>query len=194
MEPMRRLDAQAIAEVVLDDVRVPQDALLGGEAHAVATLRQVWDAWVLLSAADLLGVAEACLETTTRYASERVQFGRPIGTFQAVSHRLADSAVDVEIGRSLVYAAGLALDEGRENASALASAAKAWLSDAAVVAGESALQLHGGVGFTWEYDVHLLLRRAHSGAATLGDADFHRDRVASHMERVGVHSARESRS
>ncbi|MBW2385172.1 MAG: acyl-CoA dehydrogenase, partial [Deltaproteobacteria bacterium] len=194
IEPMRRLDAQAISEVVFDAVSVPEAALLGGASNAESTLCQVWDVWVLLAAADLLGVAGASLETTAGYVSERIQFGRPIGTFQAVSHRLADCAVDVEIGRSLVYAAGLALDEGRDNASALASAAKAWLGDAAVAASESALQLHGGVGFTWEYDVHLYLRRARSGAATLGDADFHRDRVASYMEREGVHSAREPRS
>ena len=74
------------------------------------------------------------------------------------------------------------------------AAAKAWLSEAAVEAVETALQIHGGVGFTWEYDVHLQLRRARCGAATQGDADFHRDRVAAHMERVGVQSARPPRS
>ena len=99
-----------------------------------------------------------------------------------MSHRLANNLVDVEIGRSLLYGACLALDEKRDNAVALVSAAKAWLSDAAVAAAESALQIHGGVGFTWEYDVHLHMRRSRCNAAILGDADHHRDRVADYMD------------
>ncbi len=98
-----------------------------------------------------------------------------------MSHRLANNLVDVEIGRSLLYGACLALDEKRDNAAALVSAAKAWLSDTAVSAAESALQIHGGVGFTWEYDVHLHMRRSRCNAALLGDADYHRDRVATYM-------------
>jgi alkylation response protein AidB-like acyl-CoA dehydrogenase len=90
--------------------------------------------------------------------------------------------VDVEIGRSLLYAACLAIDEGRDDAPALVSAVKSWAGDTAVSVAESAMQIHGGVGFTWEEDVHLYLRRARANAATLGDADFHRDRVAMHLD------------
>ncbi len=180
--PMRRLDAQAIAEVRFDNVRIGTDALLGGEGRSEQVLREAYDAWTVLTAADLLGSAEAALEMTTKYAGERIQFGRPIGSFQAVSHRLADGLVDVEIGRSLLYAACLAIDEGRDDAPALVSAAKSWAGDTAVSVAESALQIHGGVGFTWEEDVHLYLRRARANAATLGDADFHRDRVALHLD------------
>ena len=151
--------------------------MLGGAGHGAALLREVYDIWTVLVAADLLGSAEAALDLTRQYASERVQFGRPIGTFQAVSHRLADTLVDVEIGRSLLYGACLAIEEGRENAAPLVSAAKASLSDAAVRAAETALQIHGGVGFSWEYDVHLHLRRSRCNAALLGDADHHRDRI-----------------
>jgi alkylation response protein AidB-like acyl-CoA dehydrogenase len=179
---MNRMDSQASDEVVLDDVATDPDALLGGAARGHDTLREVYDIWTILTAADLLGSAEAALEMTRRYAIERVQFGRPIGTFQAVSHRLADRLVEVEIGRSLVYGACLALDERGENAPALVSAAKAWLSDAAISSVETALQIHGGVGFTWEYDVHLHMRRARCNAALLGDADHHRDRVADYMQ------------
>jgi alkylation response protein AidB-like acyl-CoA dehydrogenase len=117
--------------VRLSDVRIGPDALLGGSARGEALLREVYDVWTVLLAADLLGSAEASLELTQQYAIERVQFGRPIGTFQAVSHRLADDLVAAEIGRSLLYGACLALDEERENAGALVSAAKAWLSDTA---------------------------------------------------------------
>jgi acyl-CoA dehydrogenase len=184
--PMHRMDSQSCAEVVLSDVRIGPDALLGGSARGEALLREVYDVWTVLLAADLLGSAEASLELTQQYAIERVQFGRPIGTFQAVSHRLADDLVAAEIGRSLLYGACLALDEERENAGALVSAAKAWLSDTAVAAAETALQIHGGVGFSWEYDVHLHVRRARCNAALLGDADFHRDRVATYMDESWV--------
>ena len=181
--PMQRMDAQSCAEIVFENAEVVGDALLaGGEG----VLREAYEIWTVLLAADLLGSCEASLELTRQYASERVQFGKPIGSFQAVSHRLADDLVDVEIGRSLLYGACLALDERRDNALPLVSAAKAWLSDTAVRTAESALQIHGGVGFTWEYDVHLHVRRARCNAALLGDADWHRDRVATYMDEAWV--------
>jgi alkylation response protein AidB-like acyl-CoA dehydrogenase len=183
---MNRMDAQSCAEVVFENARVEGDALLGGADRGEAVLREVYEIWTVLMAADLLGSADASLELTRQYSIERVQFGKPIGSFQAVSHRLADNLVEVEIGRSLLYGACLALDEKRDNAVALVSAAKAWLSDAAVSAAESAMQIHGGVGFTWEYDVHLHMRRARCNAAMLGDADFHRDRVSTFMDESWV--------
>jgi alkylation response protein AidB-like acyl-CoA dehydrogenase len=183
---MDRMDAQSCAEVVFEDAKAEAGGLLGGGDRGDALLRDVYDIWTVLMAADLLGSAEASLELTREYASERVQFGRPIGSFQAVSHRLADTLVDVEIGRSLLHGACLALDERRDNAAPLVSAAKAWLSDTAVAAAETALQIHGGVGFTWEYDVHLHMRRARCNAALLGDADHHRDRVATYMDESWV--------
>jgi alkylation response protein AidB-like acyl-CoA dehydrogenase len=183
---MDRMDGQSCAALVFEDAKAEAGALLGGADRGEALLREVYDIWTALVAADLLGSAEASLELTRSYATERVQFGRPIGSFQAVSHRLADTLVDVEIGRSLLYGACLALDEGRDNAAPLVSAAKAWLSETAVAAAEAALQIHGGVGFTWEYDVHLHLRRSRCNAALLGDADHHRDRVAAYMEQSWV--------
>ncbi len=179
---MERMDGQSCSEIVFDAVRVGPEALLGDTSRAAELLQEVCGIWTVLMAADLLGSAEGALELSRQYAIERVQFGRPIGTFQAVSHRLADTLVDVEIGRSLLYGACLALDEKRPDATALVSAAKAWLSEVAVGAAETALQVHGGVGFTWEYDVHLHLRRSRCNAPLLGDADFHRDRVAAYME------------
>jgi alkylation response protein AidB-like acyl-CoA dehydrogenase len=141
----------------------------------------VYDIWTVLLAASLLGDAEAALAQTNEYAKQRVQFGRPIGSFQAVSHRLADVLVAIEIGRSLCYAACLHLDESRADAHVFVSAAKAWMSETAVDAAEAALQLHGGVGYTWELDVHLHLRRARANAVSLGDAAWHRERIARHL-------------
>ncbi len=183
---MNRMDAQSCAEVIFENAKVEADALLGGADSGEALLREIYDIWTVLLAADLLGSAEASLELTRQYASERVQFGKPIGSFQAVSHRLANDLVDVEIGCSLLYGACLALDEGRDNAAPLVSGAKAWLSDTAVAVAETALQVHGGVGFTWEYDVHLHMRRSRCNAAVLGDADHHRDRVATYMDESWV--------
>ncbi len=126
----------------------------------------------------LLGCAESALEMTSEYAKERVQFGQPIGSFQAVSHRLADILVDIEIGRSLLYGACLALMERRDDRRALVAAVKSWLNEAAIGATEAGVQLHGGIGYSWELDVHLYLRRARSNAATFGDSDFHREHIA----------------
>lgn len=176
--PMRRIDAQSIAEVVFERTPVRPESLLGGPDRCERILRETYDVWTVLVAADLVGVTEAVLRETTDYAKERVQFDRPIGSFQAVAHRLADMLVDCEIARSLLYAACLAIDEGRDNAPAMVSAAKAWAGDAAVAAAERAVKLHGGIGFTWELDLHLYLRRAHAAAASLGDSDSHRDRIA----------------
>lgn len=176
--PMRRLDAQSIAEVVFDDVALTPDALLGGPGQAEEILRSTYDISTVLCTADLLGTAEAALAMATEYAKERIQFDRPIGSFQAVSHRLADLLVEVEIGRSLLYAACLAIDEVQADSSILTSAAKAFISETAIRATEGALHVHGGIGFTWELDVHLYLRRARAGAVTFGDAGFHQNRVA----------------
>jgi alkylation response protein AidB-like acyl-CoA dehydrogenase len=175
--PMQRIDGDDVAELRFAEVRVPVSAVLGGAA-AEALVRSTYDRWTVLLAANLLGDAEAVLHQTNEYARQRVQFGRPIGSFQAVSHRLADVLVAVEIGRSLCYAACLRLDEGHEQAGLFASAAKAWMSEAAVDAAEAALQLHGGIGYTWELDVHLHLRRARANAVSLGDAAWHRERIA----------------
>lgn len=178
--PMQRIDGEDIAELRFDEVRVPAGAVLGGAA-ADALVRSTYDRWTVLLAANLLGDAEAVLHQTNEYVKQRVQFGRPIGSFQAVSHRLADVLVAVEIGRSLCYAACLYLDEGHAEAGLFTSAAKAWMSEAAVEAAEAALQLHGGIGYTWELDVHLHLRRVRANAVSLGDAAWHRERIARHL-------------
>lgn len=175
--PMQRIDAQDIVELRLDGVQVGVERMVpdAGAAH------DAYAVWTVLVAADLLGSAGAALAMTTAYAKERMQFGRPIGSFQAVSHRLADVQVNVEIGRSLLYAACLALDERRGDAGALVAAAKAFIGETAVDAAEAAVQLHGGIGYTWELDVHLHLRRARANAVTAGDAGWHRETVARHM-------------
>ncbi|HXW38103.1 MAG TPA: acyl-CoA dehydrogenase family protein, partial [Acidimicrobiales bacterium] len=126
-------------------------------------------------AAQLLGASERALEMSVEYAKVRRQFGHPIGSFQAVKHRLADALVDVEAMRSSAYYAAWCLASGDRDASVAASMAKAWCSDASRRVMASAMQVHGGIGFTWEYDLHLYVKRAQLDATSFGSASFHRD-------------------
>jgi alkylation response protein AidB-like acyl-CoA dehydrogenase len=147
---------------------------LGGSARAGDLL----DRAAAALAAEMLGAADRVLEMTVAYAKDRVQFGRPIGGFQAVKHRCADMLVDVEGMRSATYYAGWAVGAGDPDASAAASVAKVWSSDAARRVMASGLQVHGGIGFTWEHDLHLFLKRSQLDQMSFGDAVAHRERLA----------------
>ncbi|HVM41648.1 MAG TPA: acyl-CoA dehydrogenase family protein [Acidimicrobiia bacterium] len=128
--------------------------------------------------AEMLGGAQRMLDMAVEYAKERVQFDRPIGSFQAVKHRCADMLVDVEGMRSAVYYAAWCIGAGHPDASVAASTAKTWCSDAARRVMGSGLQVHGGIGFTWEHDTHLFLKRSQLDQVSFGDAVFHRARLA----------------
>jgi alkylation response protein AidB-like acyl-CoA dehydrogenase len=137
------------------------------------------DRGATLTCAEMLGAADRALGMAVEYAKDRVQFGRPIGSFQAVKHRCADMLVDVEGMRSVTYWAAWCLAAGDAERSVAASTAKIWCSDASKRVMASALQVHGGIGFTWEHDLHLYLKRAQLDQLRFGDATFHRDRLAS---------------
>jgi alkylation response protein AidB-like acyl-CoA dehydrogenase len=130
------------------------------------------------TAAEMLGAADRVLAMSVDYAKERQQFGRPIGSFQAVKHRCADMLVDVEGMRSSAYYAAWCIGAGHADASIAASTAKVWCSDASRRVMASGLQVHGGIGFTWEHDLHLYLKRAQLDQLRFGDAVFHRDRLS----------------
>jgi alkylation response protein AidB-like acyl-CoA dehydrogenase len=130
------------------------------------------------AAAEMLGGAARALEMAVQYAKDRVQFGRPIGSFQAVKHRCADMLVDVEGMRSTAYWAAWCIGAADPEASIAASTAKVWCSDASKRVMASALQVHGGIGFTWEHDLHLFMKRGQLDQVTFGDAVFHRERLA----------------
>jgi alkylation response protein AidB-like acyl-CoA dehydrogenase len=115
---------------------------------------------------------------TTEYAKIRVAFGKPIGSYQGVKHRAADMLVDVENAKSLTYYAAWAMDESATEAPLAASMAKAYTSDAYRKVSGAGIQLHGGIGFTWEHDLHLYFKRAKSSEFTFGDGTYHRERVA----------------
>jgi alkylation response protein AidB-like acyl-CoA dehydrogenase len=147
---------------------------LGG-LDAIERLR---DRAAVAHSAEMLGGASAVLDLTVAYAKDRVQFGKPIGSFQAVKHRCADMLVDVEGMRSTAYHAAWCLAAGHPDASVAASTAKVWCSDAAKRVMASGLQVHGGIGFTWEHDLHLYLKRSQLDQVSFGDATFHRRRLA----------------
>ena len=136
------------------------------------------DKAVVALSAELVGVAARALDMATEYAKEREQFGRPIGAYQAVSHRLAEMLWDVEEARSLTYFAAWVADAEPETLPQAASMAKARASDAATSVTHDAIQTFGGIGFTWEHDVHFLLKRARVCAQLLGTPAQHRERVA----------------
>jgi alkylation response protein AidB-like acyl-CoA dehydrogenase len=129
-------------------------------------------------AAEMLGGAERVLELSVEYAKQRVQFDRPIGSFQAVKHRAADMLLEVESLRSAVYYAAWALERDHPDASLAASMAKAYASDAYREVAASGIQIHGGIGFTWEADLHLYFKRAKASEVAFGDASWHRERMA----------------
>ncbi|NNL65174.1 MAG: acyl-CoA dehydrogenase [Myxococcales bacterium] len=174
MDRTRRLAALALHDLVL-----PADARLGEEGAAAAPLRRILDRAGIALAAEQVGGAQRCLDASVAYAKEREQFGRPIGSFQALKHKCADMMVAVETARSAAYYAGCVADEpGSDELAAVASLAKAWCSEAYFRCAAESIQIHGGVGMTWEYDCHLHFKRARASEAFLGDPSEHRERVA----------------
>jgi alkylation response protein AidB-like acyl-CoA dehydrogenase len=152
---------------------------LGGPDAATRLMDRAAVAW----SAELLGGASRVLEMASEYAKVRVQFGKPIGSFQAVKHRCADMVVDVEGMRSSTWYGAWCLAAGDPDASVAASAAKVWCGDAAKRVMASGLQVHGGIGFTWEHDLHLYLKRSQLAQVSFGDATYHRERLAGFLRR-----------
>ncbi len=145
---------------------------LGGDVER-ARLRTM-----VMNAADSLGVAQRAMELAVAYAKERKQFGRAIGTYQAVSHACAQMLLEVEGARSAVYWAAWALDHEPETAPLATACAKAYAGDAGRRVPRSALQVHGGIGFTWEHDLHFFLKRGEANAHLYGSAASHRETIA----------------
>jgi alkylation response protein AidB-like acyl-CoA dehydrogenase len=149
------------------------------EVGADADLSRPFDIATTALAAELVGGMQRTLEITVEYAKTRKQFGKPIGTFQAVQHQCADMYLETESSRSAVYYAAWALEENSPDAATAVSIAKMYSSDAARAVGNRGIQIHGGMGFTWENDLHLYYRRAKASETAFGDATFHRERIAS---------------
>jgi alkylation response protein AidB-like acyl-CoA dehydrogenase len=167
-----------LCEATFKDAAVPADALMGVKGRAWPALARVVERATVALCAEMCGGAQRVLDMTTDYAKIRVAFGKPIGTYQGVKHKAADMLVDVENAKSLTYYAAWAVDENAPEAALAASMAKAYVTDAYRKVAGAGIQLHGGIGFTWEHDLHLYFKRAKSSEFTFGDATYHRERVA----------------
>jgi alkylation response protein AidB-like acyl-CoA dehydrogenase len=172
------------AEIILTNVSLPITALMGEEGQAWPHLEKVIELATVAVAAEQVGGAQQVLDLTVDYTKERVQFGRPVAGFQAVKHIAADMMLKTEVSRSAVYYAACVAQEAltggslAEELSEAASVAKSYCSDSYFKNAGDAIQLHGGVGFTWEYDVHLYFKRAKSSEVFLGNGVYHREKVA----------------
>lgn len=179
VRPMDDVDrTRRVYEVSFEDVAVPRKAVFVSGERAVNALNRVFDAAAVLLAADSLGGAERLLEMSVAYAKVRTQFGRPIGSFQAVKHRCAEMVAQIEPARSLMWYAAHTLDAMPRLATYAASLAKGLLADVYAAVAESALRVHGGIGFTWEHDLHIWFKRAQWNRYAFGTPEWHRERVA----------------
>ena len=168
-------------EVEFNSVKVPAIGVLGQVDEGWALLERALERAAAAKCVEMLGGAEAVLEMTVEYAKHRVQFGRPIGSFQAVQHHCADIATEVECSRHMAYQAAWRLAEGLPAATEV-SIAKAWVSEAYRRVCALALQCHGAIGFTKEHNLQLYTRRARAQEVAFGDANFHREVVAQALE------------
>jgi alkylation response protein AidB-like acyl-CoA dehydrogenase len=170
IDPTRRLSS-----VSFDGVKVATDASLPGSAE---DYYPVFLRACVAIAAESTGLAQRALEMSVEYAKDRQQFGRPIGAYQAVSHRCAQMLLETENSRSAVFGAAWAADAEPESLPLAASMAKAYASDAGWRVPDAAIQVHGGIGFTWEHDLHFFLKRGRANAAMAGDSRWHREQIA----------------
>jgi alkylation response protein AidB-like acyl-CoA dehydrogenase len=169
-----------LARIVFDNVPA---RLVGTEGRASASLALTLDKAALALAAEQVGGAQQVLDMAVEYAKVRHQFGRPIGSFQAIKHKAAEMLLRVESARAAAYYGAWAVADDSEEVPVVASLAKAYCSEAFFFAAAENIQIHGGVGFTWEHDAHLYLKRAKSTQLFLGDGTFHRERL---VERIGI--------
>jgi alkylation response protein AidB-like acyl-CoA dehydrogenase len=175
--PLQTIAADRQFEIEFRHVEVGAEALLGQLHQGWPLLKQSMDYATVAKCAEMVGMAQVAFDMAVDYAKNRVQFGRPIGSFQTIKHKCADMVIDVDGSRFITYRAAWCLANGQEATREIAMA-KAWTSDACRRVCAAAHQIHGGIGFTKEYDLQLYFRRAKQGEVSYGDADLHREVVA----------------
>ncbi len=179
VKPQQHVDlTRRFGELVLKDVVVPKTAVVGAEAQGWPILARLLDLAAIGIAADSLGGAQRALEMAVEYSKVREQFGRKIGSFQALKHIAAEMVADIEPARSLVWYAAYAYDHRPRDVARAAAMAKASLADVYSRTARRSVEIHGGIGFTWEFDLQLWFKRAHTNEVAFGDPAFHRERVA----------------
>lgn len=187
-EPLTTLDpTRKLARITFDKVEARR---LGGAGDAGPGLARTLDIAAVALAHEMAGGAARLFEDTLEYTKLRMQFGRPIASFQAIKHRCAELLLEVELAKSSAYYAAEAMDAGMDDASYLSSLAKAGVAEAYLHAAIEAIQLHGGIGFTFEQDTHLWFKRAKSSEVLLGDPAWHRERMVADLIRRERHGPR----
>ncbi|MBM4265358.1 MAG: acyl-CoA dehydrogenase [Deltaproteobacteria bacterium] len=178
-QPIRTIDdTRRLATMRFDGIEVEANQILGEAGAGLVLLEAVADVGRVALSAEMVGGAERALEMCIDYARVREQFGRPIGSFQAIQHKCADMLVRVEGARAMTLAAATSLAHGDADATSDAGIAKSWCGEAYRMVTTEGVQIHGGLGFTWDLDMHLFYKRAKSSETSLGDARFHRARLA----------------
>ena len=179
VKQLRAMDmTRRLCDVTLENVSAAADTVIGDVDRGWPRLDRALHRSAGMLAAECVGGAQKVLDLSVAYARERIQFGRPIGSFQAVKHKCADMLVDVELGRSAMYYAAWAASDSDEELALAASMAKAFCGEAYTRVAGNGIHVHGGIGFTWEHDMHLYFKRAKANEVLLGDPPYHRDQVA----------------
>ena len=171
-------ETRKLAEIRFNAVNATAADVVGPVDGGFKTLSETIDRGKVALAAEMMGSAQKVMEMTVEYAKVREQFGRPIGSFQAIQHKCADMLVDVESAKSATYYAAWAMSNEVAESKLAGALAKAAASDACRRTTAAGIQLHGGIGFTWEHDMHLYFKRAKSSEFTFGDATYNREIVA----------------
>jgi alkylation response protein AidB-like acyl-CoA dehydrogenase len=183
VKPLAGLDiTRRFCEVRFDDAELAASSLVGTLGGAAATVDRQLDVAIALTVAEMVGAMDRDFEVALEYAKARTAFGRPIGSFQAVKHLLADTSLALEMSKAMAVAAARAVGRDADDAREVASMAKAFVGDSAIDLAQGCFQVFGGIGYTWEHDQHLYLRRLTTDAALYGDASWHRERICRYFE------------
>ncbi len=170
---------QRFGRVELNDVHVGPESLLGQSGQAAADVEQQLVEALVLSVAETLGALAGLFEMTRQYAIDRIAFGRPIGSYQGIKYQLADMSLSIEAAHAISAAATKAVQGGQADAGEVASMAKAWLGDIGIEVAQGCFQIFAGIGYTWEHDLHLFLRRITMNGLLFGQSEWHRERICS---------------
>jgi len=178
IEVLKTMTGEKQCEVVFKNVSVPKGNILGKLDQGWPIMQKILEQAAVTECAWMIGGARWALETAVDYAKERVQFGVPIGSFQAIQHKCANMLVEVEGATAITYYAAWAVMESDPGVTLAASMDKAWCSDIYKHVAADGIQIHGGIGFTWDHDMHLYFKRAKASEVAYGDGDYHREKVA----------------
>ena len=169
--------SQRFATVELSEVQTGPDALVGASGESGADIERQFQIALTLLVAETLGALDGLFEMTRQYAVDRIAFGRPIGSYQGIKYQLADMSLSIEAAHAVSTAATKAVQNGQSDAGEMASMAKAWLGDIGIEVAQGCFQIFAGIGYTWEHDLHLFLRRITMNGLLLGQSEWHRERI-----------------